>query len=127
MAAVTISKIRYKRANSQMMERIPAPFTFANGNLFLAAFCIERNAEYTPNRVMRCLQLQKRDDIFQNIFHCLHFVQIILKCTYFGKKYSPAARPGGFKIVGFHDFYDLGRVNISKIHSPDLFIKKKNK
>ena len=27
MAAVTISKIRYKRANSQMMERIPAPFT----------------------------------------------------------------------------------------------------
>ena len=52
MAAVTISKIRYKRANSQMMERIPAPFTLRMATSFWRRSVSSVMLEYTPNRVM---------------------------------------------------------------------------
>ena len=104
MAAVTISKIRYKRANSQMMERIPAPFTLRMATSFWRRSVSSVMLEYTPNRVMMMLTIaKKRDDIFQNIFHCLHFVQIILKCTYLGRNILRQH----FTTDGFHPFHDF--------------------
>ncbi len=50
MAAVTISKIRYKRANSQMMERIPAPFTLRMATSFWRRSVSSVMLEYTPQQ-----------------------------------------------------------------------------
>ena len=77
---------------------------FANGNLFLAAFCIERNAGiHSQQGNDDAYNCKKRDDIFQNIFHCLHFVQIILKCTYLGRNILRQH----FTTDGFHPFHDF--------------------
>ncbi len=66
MAAVTISKIRYKRANSQMMERIPAPFTLRMATSFWRRSVSSVMLEYTPNRVMMMLTIAKNEMILKS-------------------------------------------------------------
>ena len=90
MAAVTISKIRYKRANSQMMERIPAPFTLRMATSFWRRSVSSVMLEYTPNRVMMMLTIAKNEMISFRL-RTNHPEMYVL-----GKKYSPAALHDGW-------------------------------
>ena len=95
MAAVATSKIRYKRANNQMIEHIPAPFTLRMATSFWRRSVSSVMLEYTPNRVMIILTIAKNEMMSFRIYSSACTSYNHPEMYVLGREYSPAALHDG--------------------------------